>query len=158
MLFRSVEPGRHSSGDHLCLVTQLLGGDVRSFADAHSYPGRRFPIAEAKHVLTDVLRSIAVLHSNNVIHTDIKVSNLFYELHLTEEAMSQWLATVPPRRHSPEISVDGIVRSALSQPPPVASPEEFIRQNIVLGDMGGAITKEIRESLAYKPEIGRAHV
>ncbi|TFL04952.1 kinase-like domain-containing protein [Pterulicium gracile] len=141
-----VEPGRHSSGVHLCLVTQLLGGDLKGFAEAHDYPSRRFPMAEANHVLLDFLRSISVLHSNNVIHSDIKINNLFYELHLPEEAMLQWLSADPPHRNSPEISVNGNARSAVSQPHPVASPEEFIRQLFLLGNTGS-----IRERIEYRP-------
>ena len=55
-----MHPGRDQDkdGDHLCLVTQILGGDVKRL-----HIGRQFPFPLAKHILLHTLRGIAQMHN-----------------------------------------------------------------------------------------------
>ncbi|KAF8885738.1 kinase-like domain-containing protein [Infundibulicybe gibba] len=128
-------PGKGSAGEHLCLVTQLLGGDVNSLHDKHSTV---FPFPLAKRILLHLLRGIAHAHSRDVVHTDLKHDNIFFDTCMSTEALDEFLASDPPRRHPPEVSVDGKVRAAVSQPLPIPTLQDALKRTYVLADFGSS--------------------
>ncbi|KAK0244245.1 kinase-like domain-containing protein [Armillaria nabsnona] len=61
-------PGKRNAGQHLCLVTKVLGGDVKSLFLKRGI----FPLPLAKRILLHLLRGIAHAHSRGVVHTDVE--------------------------------------------------------------------------------------
>ena len=70
-------PGKGSSGEHMCLVTQILGEDVKTLHEARI--DKDFPLPLAKRILLHVLRGIAHAHRSGVVHTDLKHDNSFFD-------------------------------------------------------------------------------
>ncbi|KAI5898763.1 kinase-like protein [Schizophyllum commune H4-8] len=70
-------------GDHLCLVTKVLGQDLLSVQ--RGYPGRRIPVPLVKHIARHMLRALAFVHDTcHVVHTgqfvmDIKQDNILFD-------------------------------------------------------------------------------
>ncbi|KIJ33147.1 hypothetical protein M422DRAFT_52576 [Sphaerobolus stellatus SS14] len=126
-------PGKGSAGEHLCLVTQLLGGDVKSLHERHRTV---FPFLLAKRILLHVLRGIVHAHSRGVVHTDLKHDNVFFDACMSAEVLDKLLASDPPRRYPPESSYDGTVLAAVSQPLPAPTMEEAMQRNYVVADFG----------------------
>lgn len=124
-------PGKGSSENHICLVTQLLGGDVRRLQ------GREpFTLPLAKHILLHILRGIAHAHRCGVVHTDLKHDNIFFDNVLSVDEIVNLLKFAPSRRHEPEMSYDGTVSSAVSQPSPMPTLEQAMKRTFVLADFG----------------------
>ncbi|KDR74464.1 hypothetical protein GALMADRAFT_141499 [Galerina marginata CBS 339.88] len=129
-------PGKGSAGEHLCLVTQLLGGDVRSLHEWQN--GKVFPLRLAKRILLHVLRGIAHAHRCGVVHTDLKHDNIFFDTGMSTTEFGKLLASDPACRHPPEVSQDGIVQAAVSQPLPVPTLAEAMKRTYVVADFGSA--------------------
>ncbi|KDR71809.1 hypothetical protein GALMADRAFT_143593 [Galerina marginata CBS 339.88] len=150
-------PGKGSAGEHLCLITQLLGGDVKSLHECQN--GNVFPFQLAKRILLHVLRGIAHAHRCGVVHTDLKHDNIFFDTGISTTEIEKLLASEPARRHPPEMSQDGIVQAAVSQPLPVPTLAEAMKRTYVVADFGSAqpITNhQVDEITAYPlrpPEI-----
>ncbi|KZT01010.1 kinase-like protein [Laetiporus sulphureus 93-53] len=130
--------GKGSAGEHLCLVTQVFDGDVKSLFLAHSKDNKVFPLSLAKRILLHTLRGIAHAHSCGVVHTDLKHDNIFFDCRMSTHDFDELLASDPSRRHPPEASQDGIVQSAVSQPLPLPSLQEAMQRTFALGDFGSA--------------------
>ncbi|TFK33318.1 kinase-like domain-containing protein [Crucibulum laeve] len=129
-------PGKGSTGEHICLVTQLLGGDIKSLHEAQDAV---FPLPLAKRILLHTLRGIGHSHSHGVVHTDLKHDNIFFDAQMTSEALDNILASDPPRRHPPEPSFDGFVEAAAMQPLPTPTIDEAMKRTYVLADFGSYI-------------------
>ena len=125
-------PGTGSSGDHLCIVTPVYGGDVKALFQAIGL----FPLPLAKHILLHLLRGLAFAHGRCVVHTDLKMDNVFFATSMTGNAIGQILEKEPPRLHEPEMSEDGIVRTVVSQPLPMISMDEAMGSTFLLADFG----------------------
>ncbi|ORZ03873.1 kinase-like domain-containing protein [Syncephalastrum racemosum] len=60
--------------DHVCMVFDLLKASVFDFLKNNDFRG--FPHAHVQHMAQQLLTSVAFLHDQNLIHTDIKPENL----------------------------------------------------------------------------------
>lgn len=59
--------GRDRDGDHLCLVTDVMGGDVKALqAEAGGKNG--FPLPQAKRLLLHTLRGLAHMYGREIVH------------------------------------------------------------------------------------------
>ena len=129
-------PGKGSAGEHICLVTQVLGGDVKSLFSTHGQP---FPLPLAKCILLHVLRGIAHAHKCGVVHADLKHDNIFFS---TPRTLTP-LASDLPHRYPPEAFHDGMVHAAVSQPLPLLTTEQVVKRGFVVGDFGSVEFKNI---------------
>lgn len=126
-------PGRGSAGSHLSLVLPVYGGDVKALNNRRSGP---FELQTAKRIILHLLRNIASAHRLGIVHTDLKHDNIFFNTDMDTAAIERWMEEDPSRRHPPEMSDDGIVQAAVSQPLPIISDEVARRATYVLSDFG----------------------
>ena len=131
-----IHPGKAQDGDHLCLVTQLLAGDVRTLQV--NMKNNAFPLPLAKRVLLHILRGIEYVHRHGVTHTDLKHDNILFDLgRLTTADVSAIVEADPPRLNPPEESWDSTVQSAVSQPLPLpSSVEDAMTRTYLIADFG----------------------
>jgi hypothetical protein len=125
--------GTGSSGDHLCIVTPVYGGDVKALYHAND---GIFPLPLAKRILLHLLRGLVFAHERNIVHTDLKMDNIFFTTPLSNNDIDQIVEKDPPRLHEPEMSHDGIVCAAVSQPLPMISIDEAMTSTFLLADFG----------------------
>ncbi|KAL6302291.1 kinase-like domain-containing protein [Sparassis latifolia] len=92
-------PDKRSAGDHMCFVTQVLGGDVNSLFDSHRQP---FPLPLAKRTLLHVLRGIAHVHKCGVVHIDSKHDSIFFSIRMSTENFEALLTSDQSRRRHPK--------------------------------------------------------
>ncbi|KAK0430418.1 kinase-like protein [Armillaria borealis] len=140
-------PGKGSAGQHLCLVTKVLGGDVKSLLTKHG----RFPFPLAKRVILHLLRGIAHAHSRGVMHTDLKHGSIFFDTTMSTEDIDKLLASDPPHRHPLEYSHDGLVNVAVSQPLPIPTLQEAMQRTFVVADFGSAQLIDTRSHEEISP-------
>jgi len=126
-------PGKGSARSHLCFVMPVYGGDSRRLVVTRTTP---LPLPLAKRIALHLLRGIAHTHGYGVVHTDVKLDNVFFSTTMTADHIGTWVAKDPSRRHAPETSHDGMVQAAVSQPLPMISEEEAMRATYVLADFG----------------------
>ena len=62
------------SEDHLCLIIELLGGDLFTIQDIFSE--KNIPESIIVKVFKEILNGVEHLHSKNIIHTDLKLENI----------------------------------------------------------------------------------
>lgn len=60
--------------NHICLVSELLSSSVFDFLKENSY--NPFPFSHIQSFAQQLLKSVAFLHSINLIHTDLKPENI----------------------------------------------------------------------------------
>ncbi|KAJ6528449.1 kinase-like domain-containing protein [Mycena capillaripes] len=133
---------RGSAGSHLCLVLPIYGGDVKALNNSRKTP---FDLPTAKRIILHLLRGIAHAHSRGVVHTDIKHDNIFFATDLETTDIERWMKEDPSRRHPPEMSQEGIVQAAVSQPLPMISDELASRATYVLSDFGCALPSQLHD-------------
>jgi dual specificity protein kinase YAK1 len=62
---------------HFCLVIDLLGQSVLQRIEASHYTG--MPISQIRTILSQLLQTLAHLHSLNMVHLDVKPENILFE-------------------------------------------------------------------------------
>ncbi len=132
-------PGKGGAGQHLCLVTKVLGGDIKALVTKHG----RFPFPLAKRIILHLLRGIAHAHSRGVVHTDLKHDNIFFDTSMSSNDFDKLLASDLPRRHPPELSYEGFVTAAVSQPLPIPTLQEAMQRTFVVADFGSGNSKHV---------------
>jgi len=125
-------PGKDLDGDHLCLVTDIMGGDVKSLQD--EVAGKQgLPLPLVKHILLHTLRGLAHMHHCNIIHTDLKPDNIMLDTgSITQDDIAMLIKTDPARRHPPEKSFECVVQTAVSQPFPLPSLSEAMTRTYIV--------------------------
>jgi len=126
-------PGKGSAGSHMCFVMPVYGGDVKALIDAQT---TALPLPLARRIALHLLRGIVHAHERKVMHTDLKLNNVFFSTTMTTDQIEAWIMENPSRRHAPEASLDGEVQAAVSQPLPMISEEEAMRATYLLADFG----------------------
>jgi len=116
-------PGKGSAGSHMCFVTPVYGGDVKVLIEARR---TALPLPLARRIALHLLRGIAHAHERGIVHTDLKHCNIFFPTTMTADDIEAWVTKEPSRRHAPEVSHDGAVQAAVSQPLPMISEDEAV--------------------------------
>ncbi|KAF8062371.1 kinase-like protein [Lyophyllum atratum] len=121
-----IQPGRDRDGEHLCLVTDVLGGDVKRLQVEVAKKGLPLPLA--KHILLHTLRGLAHMHHCGTVHTDLKHDNIMFD------AGSAYCRA---HRGGPA-AWECTVQAAVSQPLPLPSLSEAMTRTYVVSDLGCA--------------------
>lgn len=127
-----------SSRKHSVIITPVYGGDVRALLAARVAPGKAPPLPLAKRILLHLLRGLAHAHERGWVHSDLRLSNIYFTTPLSADEIKETLAREPPSRHPPERSLGGIVRVVRCQPLPMITLDEAMQATFVLGDFGSS--------------------
>ncbi|KAK0470806.1 kinase-like protein [Armillaria novae-zelandiae] len=127
-------PGKGSAGQHLCFVTNALGGDIQSLFAKDGMLS--FPLA--KRIILHLLGGIAHAHSCGVVHTYLKHDSIFFDTTVSTEDIDKLFASDPSLRHPLENSHDGLVNAAVSHLLPIPTLREAMQRDFVLDDFGSA--------------------
>ncbi|KAJ6448697.1 kinase-like protein [Mycena sanguinolenta] len=157
LLSHFIHVGKPNDGQHLCLVMEVLAGDVDTLRREFG----TLPPPLVKRILRDSLRGLAQLHGSGCAHTDLKADNIMYNIPelTTEGKLSTFIATTPSRRHPPEQSWDYPVQAAVSQPIPPPTVEQVLSGSFRIADLGSAqilthrVTSHITSETLRAPEV-----
>ncbi|KAF5389801.1 hypothetical protein D9757_003721 [Collybiopsis confluens] len=108
-----MHPGRTNTGPHLCLVTDVFGGDVEHLKRIYARNG--FPLSLAKRILYHTLKGVQTMHQLGITHTDLKHDNILFDKGHTSEA-----------------------DFGSGNPLPVPSIDEALDRTFVIADFGNA--------------------
>lgn len=67
-------------GNHFCSVFEILGPTLLQLIDYHERDDRLIPTRVVKAIAKQVLRALAYIHDQGIIHTDIKPENVMLAL------------------------------------------------------------------------------
>lgn len=128
-----------SAKKHLCLATDLLGGDVYDLRRAND---GHLPLALCKRILRHTLRGIEYAHRCGVIHTDLKWDNIFLDAPVTADAVGDiLLPSSNPTDRPPSMTLPvSPVRTAFPQILPVPSVNDAMDRRFILADFGYGMT------------------
>ncbi len=135
-----VMPGKVSTdGEHLCIITDLMGGDVKSLVRGLPRGKRYVPLQLAKQILRHVLEGLVQIHSLGVAHTDLKQDNIMFDVDPSLDIPSL-LTRDPPRLNIPEHTWEGTIQTAVSQPlPSPNSLDDLFTRNFFIADFGSGL-------------------
>ncbi|KAG6285546.1 hypothetical protein E4U45_000321, partial [Claviceps purpurea] len=84
------------NGDHVCLTFDVLGYNL--YHKSVKYKDQRLPVKAAKEIIRQLLKGLDFVHREcGIIHTDLKGTNVLFELETPEDTISEYLESVPPR-------------------------------------------------------------
>ncbi|KAJ6452956.1 kinase-like protein [Mycena sanguinolenta] len=157
LLSHFIHVGKPNDGQHLCLVMEVLAGDVETLRREFG----TLPPPLVKRILRDSLRGFAQLHGSGCAHTDLKADNIMCNIPelTTEEKLSTFIAKTPSRGHPPEQSWDYPVQAAVSQPIPPPTVEQVLSGSFRIADFGSAqilthrVTSHITSETLRAPEV-----
>lgn len=134
-------PGKVSSdGEHLCIVTEVMGGDVRALQTSLPAGERNLPLPLAKHILRHVLQGLVQIHSLGIVHTDLKHDNIMFDADPSLDIPSL-IAHDPPVLNPPEHTWGGIIQTVASQPLPFPSSlTDFLSRSFSIVDFGSGVS------------------
>lgn len=135
LLAHFTQPGEGDDGDHLCLVTNVLGGNAYRVQNSLPPGERALPLLLAKHILLHTLRGIASMHECGIVHTDLKHDNIMFTADQNDD-FSALLARDPSTYNPPEESWNCTIQSALSQPLALPSLAELGTRKFLVSDFG----------------------
>jgi serine/threonine protein kinase len=136
LLANFVHPGKDRDGDHLCFVTDVMGGDVKSL-QVEVAGKKGLPLPLVKRILLHTLRGLAHMHHCQIVHTDLKHDNIMFGTgSITQDDIANFIKTNPARRHPPEESWECVVQAAVSQPLPLPSLSEAMTRTYMVSDFG----------------------
>ncbi|KAF8077002.1 kinase-like domain-containing protein [Lyophyllum atratum] len=142
LLDHFTHPGRDKDGEHLCLVTEVLGGDVRRL-QSDVARGKPFPLPLAKRILLHTLHGLAHTHHCGFAHTDLRQENIMFDTGAAElTAFVEGVA--PPVLHPPQESSGCTVQAAVSQPLPLPPLAGAVARTYLLSDFGHAQPSTVR--------------
>ncbi|KAF9495911.1 hypothetical protein BDN71DRAFT_1430595 [Pleurotus eryngii] len=130
--------GHGSAGTHCCFIIPLHGGDVKALLQSHDNTLLLLPLA--KCIILHLLYGIASAHGRHVVHTNLKVDNILFTTAATTEEIDRWIKEDPPCRKLLEMSSDGIVQSAVSQPLKLLSEKKALWATYILSNFRYVIT------------------
>jgi serine/threonine protein kinase len=136
LLANFIHPGKGQDGDHLCLVTDVMGGDVKSLqVEVASKKGLPLPLV--KRILLHTLRGLVHMHHCQIVHTDLKHDNIMFDTgSITQDDIARFIKMNPARRQPPEESWKCVVQAAVSQPLPLPSLSEAMTRTYMVSDFG----------------------
>ncbi|KAJ6596068.1 kinase-like domain-containing protein [Mycena sp. CBHHK59/15] len=157
LLSHFIHVGKPNDGQHLCLVMDVLAGDVDTLRRGFS----ALPPLLVKRILRDSLRGLAQLHGSGCAHTDLKANNIMCNIPelTTEDKLGAFIAKTPSRRHPPEQSWDYLVEAAVSQPLPPPTLEQALSGSFRIADFGSSqilthrVTSHITPDTLRAPEV-----
>ncbi|RDB25924.1 Serine/threonine-protein kinase SRPK [Hypsizygus marmoreus] len=156
LLDHFVHPGSGEDGEHLCLVTDVLGGDVEEL-QVKVAKKKGLPLPLAKRILLHTLRGLFHLHSCSIVHTDLKHDNIMFDLgSQTQADIAALLKADPSRRHPPEESWNCTVEAAVSQPLPLPSLSDAMKRTYLVSDLGCAQPSNVHTFEAVTTPVLRA--
>jgi serine/threonine protein kinase len=129
----------NNSLPHICLVTDVMGGDVRSLLRDILAKHKAMPFPLAKRILWHTLRGIAYMHRCGVIHTDLRSDNIVFDASTTTDDFASLAAADPPQLNPPEYSWECTVQTAVSQPLSLPSISEAITRTFLVADFGSGV-------------------
>ena len=81
-----------------------------------------------------LLHGIACAHEREIVHTDIRRGDVFFSTTMTADDIEVWMIKEPSERHAQELSNDGVLQSAVSQPLPMISEDGAMQATYLLAD------------------------
>ncbi|KAF8958099.1 kinase-like domain-containing protein [Flammula alnicola] len=129
-------------GRHLCVVTEMALCNLLSLAE-QSFTGYRIPEYGAKRVIRDVLSALDYVHNDcNIIHTDVKITNVVMTAPHEEMPKEGLGALIPAQLHTFPASADNdtpvTITKSIQIVPDLNDPEAWLPFSFKLIDFGVA--------------------
>ncbi|KAG6119016.1 hypothetical protein E4U14_005988 [Claviceps sp. LM454 group G7] len=84
------------NGNHVGLTFDVLGHDL--YTESMRYAYGRVPVKAVKEIVRQLLKGLDFLHTEcGVIHTDLKGTNILFEIETPNDCVSKYLESAPPR-------------------------------------------------------------
>ncbi|KAK0498158.1 kinase-like domain-containing protein [Armillaria luteobubalina] len=131
-------------GRHLCVVMEMALCNLLSIAQ-QSFDECRIPEFGAKRVIRDVLCALDYVHSEcNIIHTDVKITNVVMTAPLEEMPKAGWGAFFPAELYTfpafPEYNINApvTITKSIQMVPDLNDPKAWLMHSFKLIDFGVA--------------------
>jgi len=88
-------PPKGGTKHHICMLTPVYGGDVRMINDQLKPPV--YSLKLTKHILLHLLRGLSHAHKCGIVHTDVRLSNIFFDSPMSTQDIHKWIKSDPVR-------------------------------------------------------------